>query len=361
VRAFKDCAKLKAVDFPYTISYINPEAYMNCTSLESVKFDDIVLNNTPDVLYEEYDCYGLEYVDVRAFMNCTSIKTLDMPYGCWICCTAQSMFEGCTSLESISIPSSWDYNALWLYGSIFKGCTSIKELHISDLSGNTNCDASELYQYESSNGDVYWSYDANWDEFFSENASFSGWTEEQTIYFDTQTWVELLGHPGEWDGYDGYFNGENTEYVLFANCAAKVYDCDGNQIIYDHETGAVTSIILKVDNATTGETEYITLDLTNLYNEDSEITYEVSFSENTWQDIVLGGSGLFDASSENVFLATFDYTVYDCNGAQFIYDVDTGDLIKVVEYVMNEETEELEEVILYEVPTESEEGEGEEG
>ena len=233
-RAFYNCESLKSVHFPYSIDGIYGEAFMNCTSLESVTFDEILKDL--EALWEKYDWQynGLYIIETRAFMNCTSIKSLDLPMGCWICCMCQSMFEGCTGLESISIPSSWDYNATYFYGSILKNCTGIKELHLTDVSGNCNVNASELYK----DGD-WWMYDA--EEYSTEYSSFYGWTEEQTVIFDTQGYEELISYC--------FFDAEYYDCVLFAHCEAKVYDCDGNRIIYDTETGNLIKVVTYEENA----------------------------------------------------------------------------------------------------------------
>ena len=40
-----------------------------------------------------------------------------------------------------------------------------------------------------------------------------------------------------------YIDPDSTDEVMFANCAAHVYDCDGNEFIYDHVTGGLINVI----------------------------------------------------------------------------------------------------------------------
>jgi hypothetical protein len=64
-----------------------------------------------------------------------------------------------------------------------------------------------------------------------------GWTEEQTIYFDEMYFEDLFDYFYVYDEVWYY------DYFPFIDCAAVVYDCEGNQLIYDAEARIFTQVI----------------------------------------------------------------------------------------------------------------------
>ena len=107
--AFADCINLESVTIPDTVKYIDSNAFEN-SGLESIKIPS-----------------GLKYIDNNVFKNCTRLKTVNFEsynpenYDATIW---KSAFEGCTSLESITIPGC----LCGIEDNAFKGCTSLKEV-----------------------------------------------------------------------------------------------------------------------------------------------------------------------------------------------------------------------------------------
>lgn len=89
ISAFQDCAKLKTVSFPNSVTYISYMAFYNCTSLESM------------VLPER-----ITFIEMNAFYNCTSLKSITIPK------TMERMaggaFSSCTSLERVDYTGTID-------------------------------------------------------------------------------------------------------------------------------------------------------------------------------------------------------------------------------------------------------------
>ena len=135
------------LDIPQQIQYIGWGAFAACRVLESVTVSDEC-----EIGYEAFSyCDSLENFTIgenckihgRVFYNCSSLTEIavgegsigirdihnDSDYG---------VFEGCKSLQSISLPDSWEFenekNGLNAYTRQFDGCTNLKEIFFS----NTN-------------------------------------------------------------------------------------------------------------------------------------------------------------------------------------------------------------------------------
>ena len=217
--AFGNCTSLKYVYIPGTCSYIGPSAFYNCTSLETVELDErFFWTDEQDVNYE----YGMYGIGAYAFYNCVSLKRFEFP--------PESLgdvyphaFENCTSLDGVYYIKGWS----WLYGTFFKNCTNIDEIHFENFDGNYNEDCDEICM--------------DWYGPSKDNGSFYGWTSEQKVFFDLYTYEEILD---EEDGYYyTWFDADCPEEVMFANSHARVFDCDGNEFIYDFETGGLIHVI----------------------------------------------------------------------------------------------------------------------
>lgn len=246
---FMDCAKLESVEFSENVSgRLGAKAFYNCTALKSIVLPEGITSfgdsdwETDDATF--MNCTALESVTLNesiysfgthAFENCTSLKEIDMSE-CWdLWEISQYAFRNCTSLETVIFSeSSYDIYEdafagctalkgeihmpyVWFYGGFFKGCTGIEALYIYGFDGIDNYDP----------------VDGDWD-----NGNFAGWTSEQTIYFVEMDWETLL--------YDYFYIDDDRwyyDYFPFIDCAAVVYDCDGNQLIYDAEAHIFTQVV----------------------------------------------------------------------------------------------------------------------
>lgn len=106
--AFKNCAKLKAVNLPDGLEEIPSQLFKNCVSLTSVVIPDSV-----EVIGESAfsGCTGLttltlpdgvEEIKSRAFENCANLKSVNIPAACQTI-GAEEVFGGCMNLASIPV------------------------------------------------------------------------------------------------------------------------------------------------------------------------------------------------------------------------------------------------------------------
>ena len=222
-RTFYGCINLKSVELPDGISALadsdwstNDETFMNCTSLESVTFGSS-MGSIGTRVFE--NCTSLKSVNLSecsmweigqyAFKNCTGLEYADIGYAYDI---YENAFEGCTKLSQVD-----GVGYCWFYGGFFKGCTGIKELHITGW----------VDEFDNYNPELQDAIDGG---------NFHGWTAEQSIYFDYATWEELF--------YDSYgFIDEDEWCFPFAGCAARAFDCDGNELIYDVDAMVVVQVV----------------------------------------------------------------------------------------------------------------------
>lgn len=105
MQAFIECASLKSVSMPESITWIGDSAFAGCTGLEQV---EISPNLTAIGSKSFYSCNGLTSVVVPD--KVTSIASL--------------AFFGCLKLESITIPAS----VTTLDSSFVYGCTNLKKI-----------------------------------------------------------------------------------------------------------------------------------------------------------------------------------------------------------------------------------------
>lgn len=105
MQAFIECASLKSVSMPESMTWIGDSAFAGCTGLEQV---EISPNLTAIGSKSFYSCNGLTSVVVPD--KVTSIASL--------------AFFGCLNLESITIPAS----VTTLDSSFVYGCTNLKKI-----------------------------------------------------------------------------------------------------------------------------------------------------------------------------------------------------------------------------------------
>lgn len=105
MQAFIECASLKSVSMPESMTWIGDSAFAGCTGLKQVEFSP---NLTTIGSKSFYSCNGLTSVVVPD--KVTSIESL--------------AFFGCLNLESITIPAS----VTTLDSSFVYGCTNLKKI-----------------------------------------------------------------------------------------------------------------------------------------------------------------------------------------------------------------------------------------
>ena len=147
--AFYECPKLESIIIPGNYKSIYKKAFMNCTKLKSVIYEK---NSFYDVAYQIIDksafngCIRLEEVVLSeslkiigddAFNDCKSLKEIVIPEGVE---KIGNFAFSCTSLESVSIPStvrSIGSSVNKSYeGGTFYGCSKLVDILLKE--GNKN-------------------------------------------------------------------------------------------------------------------------------------------------------------------------------------------------------------------------------
>ena len=112
--AFSGCGNLKSVVISEGIKSIGNSAFLGCVNLESVTIPSTVEtmgNGSGQGVFE----------------NCTALKNVTIAEGVKSIGVAAT-FAGCTSLRSITIPSTVEY----ISSGMFENCTSLKNVTISN-------------------------------------------------------------------------------------------------------------------------------------------------------------------------------------------------------------------------------------
>ena len=97
------------VILPNTITEIYPGAFMNCANLKSVKFPE-----------------GLLRIGESAFLGCVKLKQIVLPESMEQ--IYQHAFNGCTTLSDVKFPK----RISWIWSNAFKNCTSLTEVVLPD-------------------------------------------------------------------------------------------------------------------------------------------------------------------------------------------------------------------------------------
>jgi hypothetical protein len=104
--AFTNCALLKSITLPKSVTTIEKKAFSGCASLESISLPD-----------------GLTTLSVGIFYECTSLATVEIPES--VVSLASNAFYGCTALESVIISK----NVSSIYKDAFKNCSSLRAVY----------------------------------------------------------------------------------------------------------------------------------------------------------------------------------------------------------------------------------------
>ncbi|MBR2339450.1 MAG: leucine-rich repeat domain-containing protein [Clostridia bacterium] len=110
---FYGCTSLKSITIPSSVRSIGYEAFYNCSSLESVTFgENSQLTNIDNSAF--YYCRSLESITIpssvtrigsEAFYHCTSLKSVTFGNNSQLQSIGSKVFYSCSSLTSITIPS----------------------------------------------------------------------------------------------------------------------------------------------------------------------------------------------------------------------------------------------------------------
>ena len=132
--AFEGCSSLQSINLSNGVSEIDAYAFYNCTSLESVTFPQTGLTSIGDYCF--LNCSSLEYINVPASVtnigshlctDCTALQEAVIQNGTNNL-TGQSHFLRCTNLTTATV--TWD-GAMPNY--MFSGCTKLKTVILNKI------------------------------------------------------------------------------------------------------------------------------------------------------------------------------------------------------------------------------------
>ncbi len=124
--AFYDCASLRSVTIPDSVTSIGDEAFYKCSSLESITIPDSVTS-----------------IGNYAFYYCESLTSITIPDS--VLSLGDRAFEYCSSLTSVTIG-----NGVTSIGdSAFSNCKRLNAVHITDVAKWCNIDFSSVFSTSS--------------------------------------------------------------------------------------------------------------------------------------------------------------------------------------------------------------------
>ena len=107
-RAFKKCKELDGIFIPASVRKIGVEAFLDCYSMTSVKF--------------EFGAY-LHTIGADAFRDCTTLQGIDIPGSVEVV----QGFKGCTGLKEVTINGSREIGE-----EAFENCINLETLILND-------------------------------------------------------------------------------------------------------------------------------------------------------------------------------------------------------------------------------------
>lgn len=127
--AFEGCTSLEAIELGQTVNFIDARAFYECTSLKEVAVSHELssLGN-----YAFYGCENLEKIEIKqkigeigykVFAECKSLEDITFNGADKI---SASLFEGCVSLKTVSLPDT----ITEIPTNLFYGCVSLAEAEI---------------------------------------------------------------------------------------------------------------------------------------------------------------------------------------------------------------------------------------
>lgn len=142
---FAGCSSLKSITIPKCVAYIYDGAFKDCTSLESINFEEGTLL-TSIYNYNFNNCKIKEltlpdrvsYIGLNCFENCTLLEKINISENSSLKSILDYAFANCTSLTSIVLTK----NVERLFALAFDGCTNLKTIYnltkITLTAGGTN-------------------------------------------------------------------------------------------------------------------------------------------------------------------------------------------------------------------------------
>ncbi len=110
-----------------TTYYISPDGIKyRDISATTIAFSGVTKQTESLTIPNEINGRTITMIDSYAFRNDGTLKTLDLSVATGITSISTGAFLGCTSLESIVIPS----NVLYTYEDLFRGCTSLQSAEV---------------------------------------------------------------------------------------------------------------------------------------------------------------------------------------------------------------------------------------
>lgn len=186
--AFQSCPKITSIDLPdgidtisdFTFAYcgglasidlsnvktIGESAFSNCTGLNSIVVSDSVTNVGKNAFYRCLSVgsvtigNGLEYLSDQMFADCESLTTVSFGNEGNLKELGTSCFNGCTSLEEITLPDGLEH----VGAGAFYGCEKLKSATISESVTKISTqafDGTKIYSDARANGDKF-IYVGNW-------------------------------------------------------------------------------------------------------------------------------------------------------------------------------------------------------
>lgn len=205
--AFSGNTKLETVNFSSCLENIWNNAFEGCTKLTTV------------------DLSGIAYcfIGEAAFRNCTALRSVNFNWVDGDLDIERFAFAGCTVLRGSILSGTSNIGSLMLpfnctlHGGAFKDCVWISEILIQDA--NIRNEGS-------------WNAETEKEEGIEGN--FAGWASTHKLRFRSYDYRQLI---------DQYFCGDDEQSLLMLGSAARVFDCDGNEIKYNTETGVWTEVV----------------------------------------------------------------------------------------------------------------------
>lgn len=129
--AFKGCTALENIDLPTSVTEIGALAFESCSVLSGIEFPE----NATVIAAGSFRSTALTQIVIpssittigeSAFMNCKDLSKIDFEEGSLLTSIGKKVFEGCSGLKGIIIPSS----VTSIGWSSFYGCSSLTSIAI---------------------------------------------------------------------------------------------------------------------------------------------------------------------------------------------------------------------------------------